>query len=190
MLYMVGPGLDKLKTIGLSATLQGMQVNSYVDVTAGRVRLEVRQNGQLIQVEQLEGQSGWMWQKGQVMPLPANRMSEMSTIFYSGLLGLRKADIEALTIKNTKITNSVIAITGEREGKQLVFLLNRQSQLIGSADKAGKQASTSIYSDFRNTGGILVPFQEANTVGQQKSLIKYEKVEINPGYTEATWSKP
>ncbi|MDR6944156.1 hypothetical protein [Mucilaginibacter pocheonensis] len=185
-----GTALDNLKVLSFTATMQGLQVSSHIDLPGKRVRLEIWKNGKLIQVEQLEGETGWIWQNGKVTPLPPIRSSEMGSVFHSGLLGLRRTEIDALTIKNVKQTSSGNVITAVKNGKQFIFMLNDQSQLVAAADNTGRVPSTSVYSNLRVIDGVLLPFQEIATSGQQRNLIRYQKFEVNPSLPEITWNKP
>jgi len=185
-----GTALDNLKVLSFTATMQGLQVSSHIDLPGKRVRLEIWKNGKLIQVEQLEGETGWIWKNGKVTPLPPTRSSEMGSVFHSGLLGLRRTEIDALTIKNVKQTSSGNVITAVKNGKQFIFMLNDQSQLVAAADNTGRVPSTSVYSNLRVIDGVLLPFQEIATSGQQRNLIRYQKFEVNPSLPEITWNKP
>ncbi|GAA4919006.1 hypothetical protein [Mucilaginibacter defluvii] len=185
-----GTILDDLKFIGFTATMQGLKINSYVDIAGQRLRLEVRQNEKLVQVEQVEGQKGWMWQQDKISQLPANRVSEMRAAFSSGILGLRKEQLRRLSIKNIKAFKAGNAITTVKDGKQFVFMLNEEFQLVGEANNAGKSVSSSVYKDLRTSNGLLLPFQETASSGVQKNVIRYDKYEVNITYPETIWDKP
>jgi hypothetical protein len=185
-----GSALDKLKSIGFTATMQGLKIKSYVDIISQRARLEVRQNDKLVQIEQLEGQSGWMWQQGKLSQLPSNRLNEMRAVFYSGLLGLRKEQIEGSTVQSVKPFKAGNAVTTVKNGKQFVFILNNKFQLVGEVNDAGKSVSSSTYADLRTFNGLLLPFQETAALGGQKNVIRYEKYEVNANYPEVIWNKP
>lgn len=185
-----GTALNNIKTVSFSATLQGMQANSYIDLRGNRVRMEFRQGGKLVQVEQLEGESGWQWQSGKVSSLPANRAAEMRGAFYSGLLGLRQSQINAANIKSVKPANNGYTIVCEQNGKSYAYLLNDQGRMTGSADQSGQTANFSAYANFRSVSGVLIPFNEVLSSGKQKIAIQYKSFEINPAFTESIWAKP
>lgn len=185
-----GTRLDQLKTMGFTATLQGLQAQSFVDVAAKRVRLEVRQAGKLVQVEQLENGTGWQWKQGKTGALPAVRVSEMGAAFYGGLLGLRKQEIEAATLKEVKNSSAGYTIHTQREGKQYLYLLNPQSQVLAVGDNAGQTVSTSVYSDWRTVQGVLLPFKEVSSAGNRKVTILYQQYELDVAYPASVWSKP
>jgi hypothetical protein len=185
-----GTALDNLKSIGFTATMQGLKINSYVDIAGQRVRLEVRQNDKLAQVEQLEGNGGWMWQQGKTSQLPANRVSEMRAVFISGLLGLRKEQLAGISIKSVKPFKAGTAITTIKGGKQFVFMLNDKSQLMGEANDVGNSVSSSVYTNLRTNNGLLLPFQETASSGGQKNVILYKEYEVNVNYPETIWNRP
>ena len=182
--------LDNVKTLSFKASIQGLKANGYVDVTGKRMRLEVRQSGKLVQVEQVSGNTGWQWQAGSMGQLPAARLAEMTGTFYSGLLGLRKSAINSMSVSSIKQTDAGYTIVAEQDGQRHGFVIGSQSRLIASADQAGKTPTTSAYSDFRTINGILIPFTEVNTSGGQRVSVQYQKFSINPSLPEQTWAKP
>jgi hypothetical protein len=185
-----GTALDDVKSVSFVATVEGLQAYGFVDVAGKRVRIEVRQANKLIQVEQVEGQSGWQWRSGKVGALPKARLAEMSGTLGSGILGLRKSIINSATIKSMKQTQAGYAIIYEQAGQQHALVINKQLRMVASADQAGQAPTSSLYSDFRTVSGVLIPFVEVNTSGNQKVSVKYQKFEIKPTLPEHTWAKP
>ncbi|WP_345331636.1 hypothetical protein [Mucilaginibacter defluvii] len=185
-----GTKLDNVKTITFEATVQGISVTGYVAVTGERLRLEMSKGGKLLQVQQLEGGSGWEWQGGRTAPLTTTRINEMRTSFYTGILGLRKSEIEALTIESVKTGKAGTAIVCMQNGKRYAFIINDKGQMSASGDLATKVPLTTVYSDFRQTDGILMPYAELNTAGKQQLSTQYSNFRINPVIPPQTWNKP
>lgn len=185
-----GSALNNINTVSFAATTEGIEVTSYVDVPRRRVRFEARQGGKLLQIEQLEGQSGWQWRGGQISTLPAARATEMAAAFYSGILGLRQSQINAAAIKSVKPVQNGYAIVCEQNGKNYAFILNNDYRMVASADQTAQVTNTSAYTDFRTVNGILMPFKELNTAGTQKFTVQYQRFEINPSLPDNVWAKP
>jgi hypothetical protein len=185
-----GDKLDNIRTVLAKATLQVLQVSSFVDVSGKRIRLEVRQGGKLIQIEQMEGETGWQWRSGRLSKLPASRIAEMSSVFYSGILGLRKSQINATSVKNVKPSKSGLTIVCEQNGKNYAYSLSREGRLIASAEQQGESTNASAYTDFRMVNGVLLPFNETTTTAGQKQAIQYQSFEINQPFPESVWARP
>ncbi|GGH66991.1 hypothetical protein HNQ91_001752 [Filimonas zeae] len=185
-----GAALNQVKTFGFTALLQGLNVRSIADVAGNRVRIEMRKGNQLVQVEQLEGNAGWQWKQGKTGTLSAVRAAEMMAVFHAGVLGLRKQEIEALAIKEVKPAKAGYSVHGGQQGKQYLFLLNNESQLMAAGDNTGNVLSTSVYSNWKKVDGLLLPFTEAVSAGGQKATIQYQQYEINTAYPETVWAKP
>ncbi|MCC8408985.1 hypothetical protein LJ707_08590 [Mucilaginibacter sp. UR6-1] len=185
-----GTKLDNIKTITFEATVQGILATGYVDVTGERLRLEMSKGGKLLQVQQLEGGSGWEWQAGKSAPLSTTRANEMRTSFYTGILGLRKSEIEALTVESVKTGKAGTAIVCMQNGKRYAFIINDKGQMSASGDLATRVPLTTVYSDFRQTDGILMPYNELNTAGKQRLSTQYSNFRINPMIPPQTWDKP
>ncbi|MCD8741595.1 hypothetical protein LT679_13350 [Mucilaginibacter roseus] len=185
-----GAKLDNIKTLTFEATLQGITVTGYVDVAVERLRLEMSKEGKLLQVQQLDGNSGWEWQGGKTAALSSARVNEMRTSFYTGILGLRKSEIEALTVENVKSGKAGTAIVCMQNGKRYAFIINDKGEMSASGDMATKVPLTTVYSDFRQTDGILMPYNELNTTGKQRLSTQYSNFRINPVIPAQTWNKP
>jgi hypothetical protein len=185
-----GSTLDGIKTVKFTATAQGLQASGFVDVSGERVRLEMHQNGKLLQVEQTEGQTGWQWRAGSTSSLTRARIAEMSSSFYSGILGLRKSAISTAVIKGMKSSAAGTVVVYEHNGQTHAFMISGNGRLTGGADQTGQTTTTSTYSNFQTVNGVLVPFHELNTTGNQRVAIQYQSFEINPSLPESTWGKP
>lgn len=185
-----GASLDNIKTVRVSGTIQGIQVTTYIDVAANRLRVEARQGQKLVLVDQLEGQSGWHWQSGQLGALSAVRIAEMRATFNSGILGLRKSVINRMEITQTQNVKGNYSILTKLDGNAYGFVINGENRLIGEGSQAGQTMSTSALSDYRQVSGVWIPFQELQSNGRQKINIQYTDFQINQPIDEAVWNKP
>jgi len=182
--------LDKVKTVSMTATLEGLQVSTIIDVPGERVRFEVKQNGKLLQVEQKEGQNGWIWRNGQTGALPVTRMAELSAVFTSGILGLRKSIIEKFKVVGFKRADAGITVICMLNGKKYIFILNNEGRMLASGDNSGKAVTSSVYADFRKSDGVLVPFKELITTDNRKTTVLYDSLNFNIPLDNSRWTKP
>jgi hypothetical protein len=174
-----GNAIDQLKGVTVEGTLQGLNLKAFTDYDREWTRLETRQNGQLIMVEQLEGNTGWQWLKGKKTTLPAQRVKELKAGFSAGLAGLRKSKLAELSGGTVKKEKSGYSLTYSSGGVEMALLSTDDFRVIGEAKKttAGFQGIT--YEDFRNVSGVLLPFTEKHTDGKTTMTIKISKIEAN-----------
>lgn len=84
-----GENIDKLTTVRETATVTGnMQIIALTDILNNRIRAEVRQNGKLLLVKQLDGNEGWQWMNGTKKPLTQDEKDELTLSLYQGNPGL------------------------------------------------------------------------------------------------------
>jgi len=186
-----GHALDIVKTMHYSALIMGVKAVSYTDIYNHKLRIELWENDRLVSVEQMDGNNSWRWIQGKKAPLPPNRIAEMKSTFYSGLLGLRKPALNQMQVLNMqKLKNNTYSILGRLEGNDYIFALNNQNLLVAEANKTSGRTSVSALSDLRSVQGILIPFKEIVTTGFKKLIIEYENFEINPSFATATWAVP
>ena len=184
-----GAALDGIKRVSFAATSQGVQIKGFIDIPGNRLRMEVHQGSKLVQIEQVEGKAGWQWREGKVSELAADRIEEIQSPLYSGLLGLRKVIINASQLSIQQTAQGYI-LTGEYKGKQYAIAIDRQWRMMASADQAGATPTTTTYSDFRTISGVLVAFGEVNKIDGQSVPVQYQTFTIDPDLPASTWSKP
>jgi len=183
--------LDMIKTMRYSATIMGVKATSYVDITGNKIRIELWESGRMVSVEQEENDDGWQWLNGRKAAMPAARIAEMKSTFYSGLLGLRKPAINQMQVLNMqKLKNNTYSVLCKLDGNDYIFAINDQNQLVAEANKTFGRTSISVLSDLRPVQGIMIPFHEVVTSGIKKLVIQYDSFEINPAFNADTWSVP
>ncbi|WP_143013929.1 hypothetical protein [Mucilaginibacter sp. OK268] len=183
--------LDMIKTMRYSATIMGVKAISYVDIPDNRIRIELWENGKMVSVEQEENGDGWQWLNGRKAPMPAARIAEMKSTFYSGLLGLRKPAINQMQVLNMqKLKNNTYSVLCKLDGNDYIFAINDKNQLVAEANKTFGRTSISVLSDLRPVQGIMIPFHEVVTSGIKKLVIQYDSFEINPAFNADTWGVP
>jgi len=183
--------LDMVKTMRYSATIMGVKAISYVNIPGNKIRIELWENGRMVSVEQEESGDGWQWLNGRKAPMPAARIAEMKSTFYSGLLGLRKPAINQMQVLNMqKLKNNTYSVLCKLDGNDYIFAINDQNQLVAEANKTFGRTSISVLSDLRPVQGIMIPFHEVVTSGIKKLIIQYDSFEINPAFNADTWDVP
>jgi hypothetical protein len=183
--------LDMVKTMRYSATIMGVKAISYVDIPGNKIRIELWENSKMVSVEQEENSDGWQWLNGRKAAMPAARIAEMKSTFYSGLLGLRKPAINQMQVLNMqKLKNNTYSVLCKLDGNDYIFAINDQNQLVAEANKTFGRTSISVLSDLRPVQGIMIPFHEVVTSGIKKLVIQYDSFEINPAFNGDTWDVP
>lgn len=174
-----GTAIDGLKTITVTASFQGLDLKAVTDYDREWTRLETKQNGQLVMVEQLEGNSGWQWLKGKKTTLSAQRVKELKASFSAGLAGLRQSKMAQMNKGNVKKEKTGYSLTYTAEGTEMGILTNDNFEVIGEVKKTQTGFEGIVYEDFREVNGILIPFTEKHTDGKTNMTIKISRIEIN-----------
>ncbi len=174
-----GEAIDQLKGVTVEGTLQGLSLKAFTDYTREWTRLETRQNGQLIMVEQLEGNSGWQWLKGKKTVLSTQRVKELKAGFSAGLSGLRKSKLGQLNAGIVKKEKSGYSLTYSSGGVEMALLSTEDFKMIGEAKQTATGFQGITYEDFRDVNGVLLPFTEKHTDGKTTMTVKISKIEMN-----------
>lgn len=186
-----GNSLDMMKTARLSATIMGLKAVELIDIAGKKVRVELWKNGKLASVEQTEGNSGWKWANGNKTNLSADRLAEMKSTLYSGLLGLRKPVLNQMQVIGTqKLKNGGYSVLCRMDGNDYIFAINDQNLLTAYGNKTAGKTSVALLSDLRPVQGITIPFHETLTSGLQKLSIQYDNCDINPDLDDNNWAIP
>ena len=186
-----GNKLDMIKTMRYSATIMGVKAVSHVDIPGNRIRIELWENDRIVSIEQEENGNGWQWLNGRKAAMPPERIAEMKSTLYSGLLGLRKPAINQMQVLSMqKLKNNTYSILCKLDGNDYIFAINDQNQLVAEANKTFGRTSISVLSDLRAVQGIMIPFREVVTSGIKKLVIQYDSFEINPAFNGDTWGVP
>jgi hypothetical protein len=83
--YYGAENIDKISTAREAATITGnMQAIVLTDIVNNKVRIELRQNGNLLLVKQLDESGGWQWIRGTKKSLSQNEKDELAISMYQG----------------------------------------------------------------------------------------------------------
>ena len=158
-----GNRLDELRTLKATATAGALTLITKIDLTRMKYRLELWKGSTLAKVEQGQADD------------------------YSGILGLRSSAISRMQTLQVKRLGANTSVVARLDGKEYIYLLNEQGQLIGDGSRIDGKMQTSVYSDFRTVDGLLLPFGEFLQINGQKLQLRYTQYEINPSFSAADW---
>jgi hypothetical protein len=186
-----GKSLDGLNTIKAVMNTNNLTLTMQADFTRGIVRLESSLQGNVILLEQMEGNSGWSFDGNSYAPLSPQRVTELKRYLYCGLVGL-KSDLlskSTATLQTQQYgLSSVMVMVNSMRAGYIINNNNRLEALIIVDPLSG--TTTFTYSDFKKTGSILLPYTEIMQAGKHAQTITYESYDINPTFGKETFAKP
>ncbi|WP_207515293.1 hypothetical protein [Longitalea luteola] len=186
-----GESIDNITTLKETATISGnMEAVSVTDIVNNKIRLEIRQHGQLLMVKQLEGDSGWQWVKGKRSALLQRDKEELRLSLYQGVLGLHKKLNGYFTKGTVARSGSDYMITFYKGDKKLVYLIGSDYSLKGNAYSVTEAPNMSVYKNFAKSKGITYPSVTETTDGRNKLTVTTTSMEFNPVLTADSWMAP
>lgn len=187
-----GENIDKISTVRERASLNnGMEMVVLTDLTNNRIRAELRQNGKLLLVKQLDGgQQGWQWLNGSTKQLTKNEKDELRAALYQGVMGLHKSLNADLSKAEVSSLGGDYLITFYKEGHKILYLVGKDYTLKGNASSInGENPSISVYKNFSTIKGVRYPMTTEATEGKDKLISTTTSIEFNPVFTEQDWKK-
>ncbi|WP_205510824.1 hypothetical protein [Longitalea arenae] len=187
-----GKNIDNLSTMKAVMNTNNLTLTMTADFTRQIVRLESSLQGNTILLEQMEGNSGWSFDGNGYATLSPQRVTELKRYLYCGLLGL-KSEILAkstatLQTQQYGLSSVMVMVNSMRAGYIINDKDKRLEALIMVDPLSG--TTTFTYSDFKRTGGILLPYTEVMQSGKHAQTITYDSYDINPTLPANTWAKP
>lgn len=187
-----GKSLDGLNTLKAVMNTNNLTLTMQADYARQIVRLESSLQGNVILLEQMEGNSGWSFDGNGYAPLSPQRVTELKRYLYCGLLGL-KSDLlskstATLQTQQFDLSSVMVMVNSMRSGYIINNRNNRLEALIMVDPLSG--TTTFTYSDYKKTGNILLPYTEIMQAGKHAQTITYESYDINPTFGANTWAKP
>jgi hypothetical protein len=176
----------------LQASTGGSEVTIFIDVKNQKVRYEFYRSGKLYRIEQITQNDGWQWIDGKTTDLSTARIKNSQRIFITGVLGLRSSFLSKIKIQSAKLDQSTGAqvVMVEVDGEEYGWVFDKQNRLIGEANTLGGEKKKEVSRDFRNTGGVLLPFVIEHTNNDNKFTVEYSSITVNPVMSGDTWKKP
>ena len=187
-----GENIDKIATVRETATITGnMQAIVLTDIVNNRLRAELRQNGSLLLVKQLDGNGGWQWIRGTKKTLLQNEKDELEISMYQGILGLHKKLSSYFLTGTVSASGGDYIITFYRNKHKLVYLIGSDYTMKGNAYTINTAIpNISIYKDFTKTDDITYPAATESSDGKTKITTTTTSIEFNPVLTDDDWKTP
>jgi hypothetical protein len=187
-----GKSLDNLTSLKAVMNTNNLTLTMTADFNRQIVRLESSLQGNVILLEQMEGNSGWSFDGNGYATLSPQRVTELKRYLYCGIFGLKSGNLakSTATMQTTQydLSSVMVTVNSMRAGYIINNKSNRLEALIMVDPLSG--TTTFTYSDFKKTGGILLPFTEIMQAGKHAQTITYESYDINPSFPANAWAKP
>ncbi|RYY54621.1 MAG: hypothetical protein EOO09_13660 [Chitinophagaceae bacterium] len=184
-----GAAIDKINTLKMTGKVSGMEVVVFTDQSRGWSRTEFRQGSKLVGVEQVEGNSGWTWARGKKSALGAARIKEISDGLNTGFNILKASQISKLGSGTVSQSDGAYVLTYKVDGTDFGMMIDPEYRVVGEGRKINGEMAIVLFSDFRETSGLLVPFTEKMTQGKTGTSVQVTDVSIN-SVTDADWKEP
>lgn len=184
-----GDAIDKITTMRMSGKMNGLELTVFTDQQRGWSRTEIRQGGKLVGVEQLEGNKGWAWAGGKIQVLNAARIRELKDGLNTGFNVLHSSRLANLTSGSVNESDGNYVLTYKVNGTDFGMMVDPEFKVIGEGRKINGVMTTVLFSDFRQTNGLLVPFVEKLNDGKTTVTVTVTGVSINT-VTDADWKEP
>jgi len=187
-----GKSLDALNSLKAVMNTNNLTLTMWADFSRQVVRLESSLQGNVILLEQMEGNSGWSFDGNGYAALSPQRVTELKRYLYCGILGLKSGVLEksTATLQTTQydLSSVMVTVNSIRAG----YILNNKTSKLEALIMVDPLSGTSTftYSDFKKTGGIMLPYTEIVQSGKHAQTITYESYDVNPSLAANTWAKP
>jgi hypothetical protein len=79
-----------------------------------------------------------------------------------------------------------VLIDGEKYG----MIFDADNRLVAELGTENGVLQTTYSLDYRNAGGIIIPFKSKVTLGEESIEVKFSAVEVNPIFNEKDWAVP
>lgn len=186
-----GSGIDSIATVEAVMETSGIEFKVLLDLKRKFLRLESL-SPTFRYIEQLEDESGWMYQDGQIQEIPDNRVAEMRNTFYSGLFLLQTPvlnRIKVLDVRDNGKGFKVLKLNLDGNISGMV-MDSGNNRLVGTAKFNALGNEITYLSDFREVDGILIAFKEEVETDGQNVLIQNNSYTINPVWDSTVWERP
>ena len=187
-----GKSLDNMNSLKAVMNTNNLTLTMWADFTKQIVRLESSLQGNVILLEQMEGNSGWSFDGNGYAALSPQRVTELKRYLYCGLLGLKSSNLDksTATLQTTQydLSSVMVTVNSMRAGYILNNKTNKLEALIMVDPLSG--TSTFTYSDYKKTSGIMLPYTEIMQSGKHAQTITYETYDVNPTLPANAWAKP
>lgn len=186
-----GSAIDSINRVETVIETSGIEFKVRIDLNRKFLRLESL-SPNFPYIEQLEDETGWVYQNGTIEDLTDTRIAEIQNTFYSGLFLLRTSILNRIKILDVKdngkgFTVLKLDLDGTISGMIIDTANNR---LIGTAKFNALGNEITYLSDYRMVDGVLIAFREEVETDKQDTLIQNTSYTINPSWDLNVWKRP
>ncbi|MFD0796356.1 hypothetical protein ACFQZJ_02705 [Maribacter chungangensis] len=186
-----GSAVDSIVTVEAIMETSGIAFKVRLDLKRKFLRLESL-SPTFRYIEQLEDESGWIYQDEQIQEMPENRVAEVRNTFYSGLFLLQTPILDRIKVVDVRDNGKgfkvlKLNLDGNISG---MVMDSGNNRLVGTAKFNALGNEITYLSDFREVNGILVPFREEVETDEQNVLIQNNSYTINPIWDSHAWERP
>lgn len=177
----------------MEATMETAEINFKVLIDLERKFLRLESlTPNFSYIEQLENETGWVFQNGAVTEMASDRVLEIQNTFSTGLFLLQKEKLETITILETRQNANGFKVLKVYLDGQISGLIVDTSnyRLIGTAKFNAEGNEITYLSEFKTVNGILIPFKEEVETETQDIVITYSTYMINPDWESGVWDRP
>ncbi|MBS9460986.1 hypothetical protein KIM67_01090 [Flagellimonas sp. 389] len=185
-----GKYIDAIKTVKTEFVISGIAFKALMDVEKSFIRLESL-DASFPYVEQLEGNTGWVYKNRRSQQMPKERVAELQFSFSSGILGLQEKVLQQTVVKEIKETDDTTVIALGIGENIIGYAINNETyRMLGTFSLKNGQKEITTMSNFKKTGNLLLPFTEMIETPEANVDVKYNSYEINTILTSKDWAKP
>jgi hypothetical protein len=188
-----GKQLNVIKTVKLESSLGNgaLQITTYLDLPLQKIRNEYRKQGQLIGIEQTEGNTGWEWSNNKFTTLVSGRIREIQLAGLSGIFNLQETALAKISIlsspeKKDQTTSMIVSVNGI----STAWAFDNEQRLTGSSAKIDNRSITYLFSDFKTAKQVQLPYTVKEMRDNKTFTYKFSSIVLNPELNANNWAKP
>lgn len=184
--------IDEITTIKETSAITGnLKAVSLTDLANNRLRIEIRQNGKLMMVKQMEGHTGWQWINGVTSPLSQRDQTEMKLSLYQGVLGLhQKLNKYFLAGTVSLVKDEEYSLSFFIDKIKMVYLIDKAYKMRANGYVINDVPNFSVYRNFIDKNGLKYPSVTESSDGKNTITVTTTAIEFNPVFTAAQWKTP
>lgn len=185
-----GNAIDELKTVKAEVLISGMKFSVQLDCNRSYIRLQsLAPNFDYI--EQLEGESGWVFQNNGYNEISEKRIQELKLAFITGIFGLQNQVLEKSTVLDiVESDDDFVMVNLEVNTKEIGYIIDtKDNSLAASLILKNGQKEVTYLSEFKKIDNILLPFKEITVTEGDTIEMIYKNYILNPTLKESDWSK-
>ncbi len=188
-----GKSLDGIKTVKLESSLGNgaLQISTILDIPQQKIRCEYRKQGQLIGIEQADGQTGWEWSNGKLTTLSADRVKELKNTYAPAIFSLQEPALSKVSILSApENKNNQTSLIVSIDGNYTALLFDKENRLTGKSCQIFNRTVTHAFSGFKKTQELWLPYAVIEKRDNKSFTYQYSSIVLNPLLGAKDWAKP